>query len=1044
MFRKSLVLILAGTALAAGAMAAGAFGTVVAIGGAASDVALDEARGVAYIANFTANRVEILSTATNTIQTSINVAAQPSSLSLSPDGHWLLVAHYGNNTAPASQQNGLTLIDLTNNNSKQTFTLGSAPLGVGFGIDNRALVVTTTEFIIFDPAVGSTTTLTTIQAAAKQALPAPAQSFPPSITGASVAVSADYTTIYGLGDNLEFRYDVAHRALIAYNYISTPPQGPRAVSVSADGSFVASGWTLSDFYLNDIGEFPAPSGILNVGGHAIDSTHNVVYSQVTQKQGEAPTLTVRDLDNLTIRETLLLPENLAGKTAVSHDGSVIYATSDSGLLVLPIGNLNKAPRLVTSTQQLLFLGNFCDRTLASQTFTVTSPSGGKVPFQISASYTGVTVTPSSGTTPAVVTVTVDPAVFQNQKGTATVQLKVTSATAINSVPPINIQINSKEPDQRGTIVMVPGVLVDLVADPIRNRFYILRSDQNQVLVFDGSNNLQIGTLRTCTAPTSMAISTDGATLYVGCNYAHIMSVYSLDTLQALPYINTGNGYVQSVAASNKAILAVMRDGGGGTPYIARIDPVTRTTSRPLSLGVYENKVLLTSVLTSSPNGSDILMASSDGAMLLYDANVDSFTISRKDPAGALSGAYAASSFSQYVVGHTLYNASLVPVVQFESSTGNPSGFVFVDNVGVRTTAPNLNSPGVIQRADLASGAGIRPTSVIEAPLLGLPPSAQINTCNTVTNGNTTTETCTVGSTVTTTVCLISNNAFGVPTQTCTSLTTTVNPQPGFSRTLALLQNRTSFISLSASGFTVLPVTYDASVAVPKVTAVVSAADGKSPAAPGGLISLFGTNLSPTNLATREIPVPTALGNSCLTVNGQPLPLIFVSPGQINAQMPFQAVGNVTMIVHTPGGVSDNFNMTVLSNAPAVFLSGAAGPVTNLPTIVRAENNQLATDSNPVHHGDTLVIYLTGMGGVTPVVANGMPAPANPLATALVTPTVQLGGVSLPVYYAGLAPGQVGVYQINVSVPGGVPQGLSVPLNITQGGFSNSFSLRVVD
>src|SRR5260370_40771345 len=63
----------------------GTFGNVVSIGGHASDLALDEARGVLYIANFTANRVEVMSLATNAIQTSINAAAQPSGVAPSPD-----------------------------------------------------------------------------------------------------------------------------------------------------------------------------------------------------------------------------------------------------------------------------------------------------------------------------------------------------------------------------------------------------------------------------------------------------------------------------------------------------------------------------------------------------------------------------------------------------------------------------------------------------------------------------------------------------------------------------------------------------------------------------------------------------------------------------------------------------------------------------------------------------------------------------------------------------------------------------------------------
>jgi uncharacterized protein (TIGR03437 family) len=74
----------------------------------------------------------------------------------------------------------------------------------------------------------------------------------------------------------------------------------------------------------------------------------------------------------------------------------------------------------------------------------------------------------------------------------------------------------------------------------------------------------------------------------------------------------------------------------------------------------------------------------------------------------------------------------------------------------------------------------------------------------------------------------------------------------------------------------------------------------------------------------------------------------------------------------------------------------------------------------------------------------MPAPSNPLAVALTAPTVTLGGVSLPVLYYGLAPGEVGVYQINVSVPGSVPAGLDEPLVITQGDSSTSVGVRVVD
>ncbi|MEO7142778.1 MAG: hypothetical protein ABI165_04670, partial [Bryobacteraceae bacterium] len=198
------------------------------------------------------------------------------------------------------------------------------------------------------------------------------------------------------------------------------------------------------------------------------------------------------------------------------------------------------------------------------------------------------------------------------------------------------------------------------------------------------------------------------------------------------------------------------------------------------------------------------------------------------------------------------------------------------------------------------------------------------------------------------------------------------------------------------------------------------------------------------VATSVMPLPTALGNSCLTVNGQPIPVLFVSPTQINAQLPFQATGNVTLILRTPGGVSDNYNLTILPTAPSVFHTGVAGPDTNIPTLVRSDNNLLVTDSNPIHRGDTLVIYVTGLGQTNPAQLEGQPAPSDPLAGVLIPPVVTIGGVNLQVIYAGLTPGEVGVYQINVTVPKSVPAGLDETLTIAQGGSSTSLPVRVVE
>ena len=393
------------------------------------------------------------------------------------------------------------------------------------------------------------------------------------------------------------------------------------------------------------------------------------------------------------------------------------------------------------------------------------------------------------------------------------------------------------------------------------------------------------------------------------------------------------------------------------------------------------------MLTASPNGSSILAVQPDGGVMLYNANVDTFTAARKD-LGAVAGAYAASSFDQYVVGPNLLNSSLVQLRKFDTTVGSASGFAFVDQFALRTTAASASSPGVIQRMDLSSGDGIRATRMVEAPVL--------------------------------------NDA---------SLT--------FTRTLAPLYSRSSIVNLTTSGFTVLPWNYDASVAVPRLERVVNAADLTAPVAPGGLISVFGQDLSAVNMATREMPLPTALGESCLTVNGVPVPMLFVSSTQINAQLPFQVEGSTTLILRTPGGVSDNFNMTILPAAPSVFRSTVGGE-NNVPTVVRSSNNLTVTPSNPIHRGDTITIYLTGMGKTSPAIEAGIPAPNEPLASVLIPPSIDLGGVALPVAFAGLAPGQVGVYQINAVVPRWVPTGMTVPLNISQTGGATSLPVRVVD
>ncbi len=176
---------------------AGTFGKVVSVGGQASDLALDEARGVLYVANFTANRIEVMSLADHSIQRSMNVAAQPASLALSPDGKYLVITHYGNVQAPGTPNNALTVIDLANN-SRQTFGMGSAPPRRSVRNRQPCLMATTTEFILFDPAAGAYESCRYRERFDSKDSASRSRNVVSQIVATSMAVSADGVVIYGL------------------------------------------------------------------------------------------------------------------------------------------------------------------------------------------------------------------------------------------------------------------------------------------------------------------------------------------------------------------------------------------------------------------------------------------------------------------------------------------------------------------------------------------------------------------------------------------------------------------------------------------------------------------------------------------------------------------------------------------------------------------------------------------------------------------------------------------------------------------------------
>lgn len=974
-------------------------GNRVTISGQAADIALDERRGLVYVANFTGNRIEVVSMATNTLVTSFNVAPQPGALSVSPDGKFLVIAHYGNVATGLSPRNAVTVINLENN-QRQTLSLNSVPLSVAFGVDGKALLVTSNAFLLLDPVIMVVNTLSTIAEVATKTLPVPFNNYPQNVVASSSQATRDFTRIFGViqagasdADVLVYRYDVG-RSLLAGGRVSSPPLGPRTVSVDSQGRSVLVGWALLNENFVNIAQFPNPTGVLNIGGHAFDSARGLIYAQLSGPEGSTPAgaapkeLQILDSDNLAVRERLRIPENLSGKALLSSDGQTLYASSESGLLVIPVGALGTQRKVVASAQTVDFQGNFCDRRIFTQEIVISDQSGQNTDFQITGIPAGITVEPSVGVTPAVVRITVDPFAFSGNLGTTVRDLNIVSNGAVFADSQIRVLINSKNPDQRGTRVAVPGKLVDILADPVRNRFFILRQDRNQVLVYDGTTYQHIDTIRTGNTPTQLAVSFDRQFLLVGNDNSQIINVISLETLRPLaPIQMPGGHYPRSVASAAGATLAASRV-AGPQHKISLVNIPGRIAQELPTLGVFENNININTVLTASPNGAKIFGASADGTTLLFDGNSNSFVASRKD-FNSLQGSYAASANDQFAVGNALLNGSLVPTQEFGPATQFAAGFVFIDDHGIRFSSPGAASPGLLQRFSANGQLSALGTRTSESPVL--------------TDAN-------------------------LP----------------FVRTVAPLAGRNAVVLLTVSGFTVLPWNFDAATVSPKIDRIVNLADGTSSIAPGSLVRIEGTALSPLTQTTSERPLPTALAESCITVNGLPIPLIFVSDREINAQIPYEVQGSATLILRTPGGTSDNFPVQILANAPSVFRASFPEAGITLPTVVNGRNGLLASGSNPIKRGDTIVIYLTGLGKTNPEVESGMAAPANPLAQAVVKPVIFLGGRELPVEFAGLTPGEVGVYQINAQIPHDVPTGFSIPLVIEQGGRSTTLEVRVIN
>ena len=209
--------------------------------------------------------------------------------------------------------------------------------------------------------------------------------------------------------------------------------------------------------------------------------------------------------------------------------------------------------------------------------------------------------------------------------------------------------------------------------------------------------------------------------------------------------------------------------------------------------------------------------------------------------------------------------------------------------------------------------------------------------------------------------------------------------------------------------------------------------GTTPA--GSVFSIFGSDLATKVGQATNTPLPDTLLTTSVSVNGaEAAPLFYVSPEQVNAQMPEDIKpGLATVFLKNGSSTSNAVAVIVPPVSPEIIVYG------NNLAVATFLNYSVVTASNPAHIGDTVVIWFLGGGPVNPSgkLTTGAVSPAG-LSPVTGAYTITVGGVEVTnISYVGLTPGSIGLYQASFAVPAGVPTGSEKVVLTISGQASNA-------
>jgi uncharacterized protein (TIGR03437 family) len=206
--------------------------------------------------------------------------------------------------------------------------------------------------------------------------------------------------------------------------------------------------------------------------------------------------------------------------------------------------------------------------------------------------------------------------------------------------------------------------------------------------------------------------------------------------------------------------------------------------------------------------------------------------------------------------------------------------------------------------------------------------------------------------------------------------------------------------------------------------------------PGSIISIFGNNLAGALAVGPSNPLAQTIGGVTVTVGDYLLPLLFVSPQQIGAQVPSTLTdGTYPIVVHWQGQPDVSGTFVVKRDAPGVFTQFNAQ---DLPLMVALhQDGTLVTTDSPARRNEVISIYGTGFGPYNQPVIDGFTIANSPLLTLMDPVSVLTSGMTLTPEWAGAAPGMVGTTQLNLRIVDGLPHAAVLDVAVTAGGSQSS-------